>query len=222
MYDPCLPTPVEIIHGATRRIRRHNPVFRVLGRRMAVPRAPRIIADACPKTSKTLWLPRRVTTAVSQLASPPLLTAVGITVVGISAFPVATIIQRMSTSGDPSSLKPPTGFGGGLPTSVPEPGTAVILAVAMAVVLISSWIHGSHAFRVERDSEITGRSMRLRYLPRRSNVTPDHVPAESRKFLGHLRWRRVMRPDSPVFGREAERDRHLEIIQGAHLSVEPG
>jgi hypothetical protein len=107
---------------------------------------------------------------LAPLTSPAVITAVGMGVVGASAFGGAAMLRGSNAPGvtvprgpiilpgGGSVVQPPpggvhtvTGAGG---TSVPEPGTAAILAVAMVGVLISSWIQGGRAFRGTAESRI--------------------------------------------------------------------
>ena len=159
-YDPCSPDPVLVMHRRLRAPHHHHPIHIVVGRRVPPAHAMPRIADACPKTQKMLWLPRRVKLVALHLADPPLLTVLGITVVGVSAFPGVTMVQSMTgpAAGGPS---PPPAGGTGPGTSVPEPGTAAILAVAMVVVLVSSWMHGRRAFRTRPESKIVAAPFRV-------------------------------------------------------------
>src|SRR5437660_1017783 len=52
-------------------------------------------------------------------------------------------------------------------------------------------------------------------------VAADHLAAELGKPLGMLRHRRVVRPLSLMLGREAERRGDAEVLERAHLPVEP-
>jgi hypothetical protein len=92
-------------------------------------------------------------------------------VVGASAFGGAAMLRGANAPfGAPSTgtiivpgggtaVQPPPGNGttgqGGGATSMPEPGSAAILAVAMIVVLVSSWIQGGRAFRGTAESTIS-------------------------------------------------------------------
>src|SRR3954465_7568803 len=54
-----------------------------------------------------------------------------------------------------------------------------------------------------------------------SGVTPYHSRAEVRELANLLRRTRMVRHDAARLRRETERDRHVEVVERRHLSVEP-
>ena len=91
-YDPCAPNIVSVLAGKSGRVVRHHPVRHLLGRRVARWPGSRINTDACPKARAGLALPYRLV-ALAPLASPAIVTAVGMAVVGASAFGGAAMLR---------------------------------------------------------------------------------------------------------------------------------
>jgi hypothetical protein len=181
-YDPCAPNIVSVVARKSGHPARRHPVRHLLGRRVARWPGRPINTDACPKSGAALVPPSRLA-GLAPLASPAIVTTLGMAVVGASAFGgaamlgaprapgVATPVGPIIVPGGGTVVQPTSGTGTGQAgsTSMPEPGSAAILAVAMIVVLISSWVQGGRAFRGTAESRI-GR------LPLRSR---ERDPAES-------------------------------------------
>jgi hypothetical protein len=182
VYDPCAPhIPAEPVVHAAAAVHRH-PVHRVLGRRVSRPHGPAVIADACFKTGQTLRKPAGLTSIIAPLFDPGMLTVAGMTAVGAAAFGGAILPNILGTSVIiPSHTgKPPhhPGHGGkGGPTPVPEPGSAAILAVAMAVVLIGAWLQGNRALRGQAQSTIASDPLPKRPWVRAANRGGQDKPA---------------------------------------------
>jgi hypothetical protein len=158
-----------------------HPVHRLVGRRVARWQGPEEISNRCLKTRPKL------TAIASALASPAVLTVAGMTMLGAGAFGGASLLPTII--GPPviiPGVRPPPHHhhGGGSQTSVPEPGTAAILAVAMVVVLFGAWLQGGRALRSHSESTIASTP-----LPKRRPVQPDPAPAPSASGPSSVRQR---------------------------------
>jgi hypothetical protein len=163
-YDPCMPrSPVAPV-AKPGHVFRHHRVRHLLGRRVARSHGAASITDACPKTARALPQQGRIGRMFEPLANPGVLTVGAMGVVGATAFggltmmgpaTVPVVSQPPGTSPGKTTTgmtTPPGGPGSG--TSVPEPGTAALLGLAMAVVLVSSWVQGGRALRARAQSDI--------------------------------------------------------------------
>ncbi len=197
VYDPCAPhSPAAAVARAGHAVHRHH-VHRLIGRRIARWHGPAAASDACPKVARAV-LPNRIARVFDPLVVPGVLTVTAMAVVGATAFSGVTTI-RQTTAGLPVQTKgkeagtPGTGAPGttgtgipgtGLPgTTVPEPGTAAILAIAMVVVLISSWVQGGRALRAQPQSDIASSPLPNRRLAPAGATRNDGLqePASTRK-----------------------------------------
>jgi hypothetical protein len=133
---------------------------RLVGRRVARWHGPDAIANRC---FKTRLLGPKLTAIVSALTSPAVLTVAGMTALGAGAFGGARLLPTIT---GPQLVipggKPPHHHTLGPPTSVPEPGTAALLAVAMVVVLFGGWRQGGRALRGHPESIIASTPLRKR------------------------------------------------------------
>jgi len=175
VYDPCAPQiPAAPAVGAPH-APHHHPAYRLLGRRVSRTHRPKIIADACLKTGQKIPKPVGLAAIVGPLFDPGVLTVAGMSVVGASAFGGAilpNILGRSVIIPTGTNKTPP--HHPVLPTVVPEPGSAAILAAAMVVVLISAWFQGGRALRTPPESTIASKPLpkRRRAAPRQRRDTP--------------------------------------------------
>ncbi len=174
-YDPCAPHVPAPVAVKVTHVPRHYPLHRLVGRRVAHWHGVGTARDACPKTAIAV-LPQRVVRALDPLLAPGVLTVAAMGVVGATAFGRTTIMPSPPVFGTvpgvgkqigttvSGTTSPPAGAGNP-GTNVPEPSTAAILAGAMAVVLISSWIQGGRALRAPPQSNIIAQPLPSRPNP---------------------------------------------------------
>ncbi len=181
MYDPCDPHIITHAPNAARHAPGHavhpHPVHHLVGRRIAHWHGPEAIANRC---FKTRLLGPKLTAIVSALTSPAVLTVAGMTALGAGAFGGASLLPTIIGPQVviPGGKPPHHHHTPGPPTSVPEPGTAALLAVAMVVVLVGGWRQGGRALRGHPESTIASTPLRKRRpsSPIQDQRRPDAAP----------------------------------------------